>query len=265
MPDRDTLGLRNMGLQNVELRNVGPIAQATLQCADLTVFVGPTGSGKSRAIRALHKSLDASEPGRSVLVPETYRGTPATLLPPEIQARIASVIPTRRPASSGQRQFKRILSAYEAARPSSVHWLLLEHPERDLHPEAVSAALLLLTHLLAHGRRLCLTTHSTQVLDWIWAMRTFRDHLGGPTALLDLFRLQHSEAMHTMARKALETSVTVYYFDRTHATVHDISALDPGAESLTEASWGGLTEFSGRATEEAASLAQSSAAKHAKA
>ena len=47
-----------------------------------------------------------------------------------------------------------------------------------LHPRAVSGVLLMVLELLRRGYRVCLSTHSTQVLEFAWALR----HLQGIVA-----------------------------------------------------------------------------------
>ena len=47
----------------------------------------------------------------------------------------------------------------------------------------------------------------------------------------------------------------VYYFTR-DGSVQDISGLDPAADDLGEAGWGGLTEFSGAVGDIVAGVAE---------
>jgi len=46
----------------------------------------------------------------------------------------------------------------------------------------------------------------------------------------------------------MKRNMKVYYFDRTEGATRDISMLDASAEEDGESGWGGLTEFSGRAS-----------------
>lgn len=55
--------------------------------------------------------------------------------------------------------------------------------------------------------------------------------------------------MVKMAAKVMKTSPKVYYFDRASGNTRDISELDPSAEQSGDSGWGGLSEFSGRASD----------------
>ena len=58
--------------------------------------------------------------------------------------------------------------------------------------------------------------------------------------------------MMKWAKGMMQQSARVYYFQRGSTTTRDISDLDAGAEEEGESGWGGLSEFSGRATGEVA-------------
>jgi hypothetical protein len=55
--------------------------------------------------------------------------------------------------------------------------------------------------------------------------------------------------MIKMAETVMARTARVHYFDRQSGTTRDISALDPFADEASEAGWGGLAEFSGRAND----------------
>jgi hypothetical protein len=59
-----------------------------------------------------------------------------------------------------------------------------------------------------------------------------------------LFGLPSNGQTKPLAEAALLKTTKVHYFT-TEGTVHDISRLDPGANDVGEAGWGGLTQFSG--------------------
>jgi hypothetical protein len=157
--------------------------------------------------------------------------------------------------SAGQREFvPLLLGLYWLMPPSKVtkrgdvQWVIIEELEMGLHPRAISAVLLIVLELITRGYKVCLSTHSPQVLELVWAMETLRKTHANADTLLDLFGARHSKPLRDMAQSALEKVSKVYYFDP-HGPVQDITHLDPGSERAQEASWGGLLEFSARANE----------------
>ncbi len=158
--------------------------------------------------------------------------------------------------SAGQREFVPLLLGLYWLMPSTkvstrgdIKWVVLEELEMGLHPRAISVVLLLVFELVARGYRVCLSTHSPQVLDAIWALKHLRENHADPEALLRIFEVSNSPPMQKLATTVMEKTVKVYYFNRETGNTTDISALDPSAEGQAEAGWGGLSEFSGRANE----------------
>lgn len=157
--------------------------------------------------------------------------------------------------SAGQREFiPLLLGLYwlmppgKTARRGALEWVVIEEPEMGLHARAISVVLLLVLELLGRGYRVCLSTHSPQVLDMVWALNHVRSH-GRPDDLLDLFEAPQSPAMKALVAAVWRKKTRVYHFDRPSGLVRDISALDPDAREAGEANWGGLAEFSGRAND----------------
>lgn len=157
--------------------------------------------------------------------------------------------------SAGQREFvPLLLGLYWLMPPSAVakrgdiEWVVLEELEMGLHPKAISVVMLMVFELLGRGYRVCLSTHSSQILDAMWMLKNLREHKAKPEALLEVFQAPKTQAMILLAEKVLAKTQTIHYFDRVTETTRDISNLDPGAEEAGEAGWGGLSEFSGRAT-----------------
>lgn len=153
--------------------------------------------------------------------------------------------------SAGQREFTpMLLGFYWLLPPSKVErrggldWVVIEELEMGLHPNAIIVTMLLVMELLRRGYRVCLSTHSPQVLDVVWALRLLQTHGGTERDVLDLFNLRVSDPTRNIARAALSKQMRVHYFQR-DGTVQDISSLDPGAEDGATAGWGGLSEFSG--------------------
>ena len=129
-----------------------------------------------------------------------------------------------------------------------------------LHPQAVNAVLLMILELLSRGYRVCLSTHSPQVLEMAWALKNLKDAGAKADALLRVFGITPDETLRRVSRIALKKDVSVHYFHRDSGKVHDISALDPSTDRPFEAGWGGLTDFSERANTEVA-MAMASASK----
>jgi len=166
--------------------------------------------------------------------------------------------------SAGQREFVPLLMGfYWLLPPASISkregtdWVVIEEPETGLHPRAISTVLLLILDLLSRGYRVCVSTHSPHVLDMAWALKIFREHGASSTRILELFETNKTDPMKKMAENIIGKEIRVYYFDRTTGTAKDISALDPGAQELSESGWGGLSEFSGHVADVVARVVNS--------
>ena len=157
--------------------------------------------------------------------------------------------------SAGQREFVPLLMGLywlmpsaKVKRRSDLSWVIIEEPEMGLHPNAISAVVLLVLELLWRGYRVCLSTHSPHVLDVVWAIRTIQQHRADSGRLLEVFEVRKTGPMKEVADTAIKKEAKVYYFDRS-GEARDISNLDPGSNDRLEAGWGGLSEFSGRVNE----------------
>jgi hypothetical protein len=158
--------------------------------------------------------------------------------------------------SAGQREFVPLLLGFywlmppsSAATRGDIKWVVLEELEMGLHPRAIAVVVLMLFELVARGYQVCVSTHSPQVLDAVWALKHLRETKAEPKVLLDIFEAPATQQMLKLSKAILEKSVLVHYFDREKGMTKDISNLDPSAEQAEEAGWGGLAEFSGRANE----------------
>jgi AAA domain, putative AbiEii toxin, Type IV TA system len=182
------------------------------------------------------------------------------------QKRLVLAPPGNEPAglpfmvwSAGQREFVPLLLGLYWVMPSrkikrrgAIKWVVIEELEMGLHPKAISVMLLVVLDLLWRGYRVCLSTHSPHVLDLVWALRVFREKGASAQHVLELFEAKHTGPMMDIGRAALDKQTRVYYFDPKTRSARDISNLDPGSQSAEEAGWGGLTDFSGRVSEEVA-------------
>jgi hypothetical protein len=155
--------------------------------------------------------------------------------------------------SAGQREFVplllglyRLLPSDKLLRLGSVKWVMIEELEMGLHPKAIAAMFFIVLELMWRGYKVCLSTHSPQILDLVWAFRNLREHNADPRTILSLFGVKPTPSTMKLAQAALTKITRVYYFDPGSRTTRDISLLDPAASEIVEAGWGGLTELSGR-------------------
>lgn len=158
--------------------------------------------------------------------------------------------------SAGQREFVPLLLGLywlmvssKTPRRKGVEWAVVEELEMGLHPRAIAVVMLMLFELMARGYRVCISTHSPQVLDAVWALQRLKEHGAPASALLTVFDVEATAPMLQLAEKVMKRNMKVYYFDREAGKTKDISNLDPSAEEAGESGWGGLSEFSGRANE----------------
>jgi hypothetical protein len=163
--------------------------------------------------------------------------------------------------SAGQREFVPLLLGLywlipptKVSRKGDVNWVVIEEPEMGLHPKATTVVLLLILELLSRDYRVCLSTHSPHVLDFVWGMGTLQRHGADPRDLLTMLEAETTQPMMAMARAVLQKQARVYFFNRESGIATDISTLDPAAANPIEAGWGGLSEFSGRVASTVASV-----------
>lgn len=155
--------------------------------------------------------------------------------------------------SAGQREVIPLLLGLYWLMPSTriskrrdVEWAIIEELEMGLHPQAISAVLLMVLELLTRGYRVCLSTHSPQVLELVWTMEALRKAKAPASELLEVFDAPQSQTLRNMAQKALQKRLKVYYFE-SGKSVKDITSLDLTGNQPSDAIWGGLLGFSARA------------------
>jgi len=158
--------------------------------------------------------------------------------------------------SAGQREFvplllglSWLLIAGGAKRRKGLRWVVIEELEMGLHPRAIAVVILMVFELMSRGYRVCLSTHSPQVLDALWALKHLKESGATPEALLGVFDAPTTQPMRKIAESVLKKTVRIYYFDRKTGGTRDISNLDVASAEEAESGWGGLSEFSGRANE----------------
>ena len=156
--------------------------------------------------------------------------------------------------STGQREFAPLLLGLYWLMPSgkvqkkdNINWVIIEEPEMGLHPQAISALLLIFLELLRRGYKVIVSTHSSQILELIWAIRFIAKSKTAPARLRQLLGLRASAYSRNLTETILnEKTFKTYYFSRQESvvSVKDISTLDAEDPDETVSDWGGLTLFS---------------------
>jgi hypothetical protein len=155
--------------------------------------------------------------------------------------------------SAGQREFVPLLAGLYWAMPGSatprrepIEWVIVEEPETGLHPQAISAVMLMVLELMSRGYKVCLSTHSPHVLDVIFALKRLHGRQDASIFIRKLFSEKKSDKIEKIARDMNGKLIRVYGFDAQTKVTTDISNLDPLSELEIESGWGGLTGFSGK-------------------
>ena len=163
--------------------------------------------------------------------------------------------------SAGQKEFMPLLMGLYLLMPlrktknTDINWVVIEEPEVGLHPKAISALLAIFLELMRRGYKVIISTHSSQVLEMVWAIQHLYKAGAKPRALLDMLDLSHSRLCRSMAQTALETArhkkFKTYYFSRRgkNVKVKDISTLDAEDPDEAVSDFGGLTTFGTKAAE----------------
>ena len=160
--------------------------------------------------------------------------------------------------STGQREFAPLLLGLywlmpsgKAQKKNNIDWVIIEEPEMGLHPQAISAVLIVLLELMRRGYKVIISTHSSQILELIWAIRFIAKSNSAPTRLRQLLNLKSSAYSRDLTETILdEKTFKTYYFSRKNTrkdsvvNVKDISTLDPEDQDEAISDWGGLTLFS---------------------
>jgi AAA domain, putative AbiEii toxin, Type IV TA system len=159
--------------------------------------------------------------------------------------------------SAGQREFTPLLMGAYWLCPTTnrrktgktvnecIEWVVIEEPEMGLHPQGISAVLLLVLELMRRGYKVVLSTHSPVVLDMVWALQEFKKLGSSEASVRDIFELSSTPDAKKIAQSALTKNYGVYFFER-DGSVRDISSLDPGAIETAESEWGGISGFATR-------------------
>jgi hypothetical protein len=158
--------------------------------------------------------------------------------------------------TAGQREFTplllglyHLLPHVQLRKRQGTDWVVIEEPEMGLHPQAVTAVMLLVLDLLWRGYRVALSTHSPHVLTFLWMMRRLRENEARWQLVCEAFDVATSPAMKQIAEAAIKKDYRAHLleFDAGgKVNSIEISALDPGDDDERVAGWGGLTGYSSR-------------------
>ena len=157
--------------------------------------------------------------------------------------------------TAGQREFTplllglyNLLPRTKVRKHKEIDWVIIEEPEMGLHPQAVTAFLLLTLDLLWRGYRVVISTHSPHLLTGVWMLQRLKAHQAKwPRVCQGLGAT--AGGMKEVAESALEKDYKVFFMELDNggkSVAQDISNLDPDSEDGREAGWGGLTGFSSR-------------------
>lgn len=158
--------------------------------------------------------------------------------------------------TAGQREFTpmllglyHLLPGTRTRKKAGTDWVVIEEPEMGLHPQAVTAVMLLVLDLLWRGYRVVLSTHSPHVLTLLWMMKRLQEHKARWQLVCEAFDVKAPQNMHLVAKESLQKDYRAYLLDFGRdgkVESVDISTLDPDAPDERVAGWGGLTEYSSR-------------------
>ena len=126
-----------------------------------------------------------------------------------------------------------------------------------LHPAGFGAVFNLVMELRLRGYRVCISAHSPHILDMVCALRFIQENGEDGEDIEDVVKLldlHPTVKTRSLASAALGSQFRTYHFRR-DGVVDDISKLDPGSDNPSEGGWGGLTEFTGRAGDIVAEVA----------
>ncbi|MCY4227950.1 MAG: AAA family ATPase [Gammaproteobacteria bacterium] len=116
---------------------------------------------------------------------------------------------------AGQREFAPLLLGLYWLCPASKHskrddveWVVIEEPEMGLHPRAIMTFLLLVLELTRRGYKLIISTHSTVVLDLVWALRHIHECGGTEADVRKLLDLGSTPTPREIAMSAIDKEYT---------------------------------------------------------
>jgi hypothetical protein len=148
------------------------------------------------------------------------------------------------------------LPAGKITKHREIECVILEEPEMGLHPMGTFAVMTLVLDLLSRGYKVVITTHSSHVLDIVWAIEAIKRQRMDEKQKIDLISKlldlpANDIGIADMIRRVLrlEFRTHSFYYDDGCVRARDISSLDPGDDDEIVAGWGGLAAYSGRVSD----------------
>ncbi len=163
--------------------------------------------------------------------------------------------------SAGQKEFMPLLLAMYclSGPPTSVinkedyKWVVIEEPEMGLHPRAIQTVILEIVELMQSGYKVMVSTHSPTLLEFAWVFESLKNLPVDDfrNALCELFDIGKNSTAAKVFNGLEGKTLKTYYFSSEGNGVSstDISSLDVGDENQMVAEWGGLSAFSGKASD----------------
>ena len=153
--------------------------------------------------------------------------------------------------STGQREFVpllmglyRLMPEGSAQKKNNLNWVVIEEPEMGLHPQSISALLIIFLELLRRDYKVIVSTHSPQLPELIWAAQLLAKWNVDATPLLKLLNLNSTSFSADLAEKVFGKKTFKTYYLSPHNETKDISTLDAEDPDEAVSDWGGLTIFS---------------------
>jgi ABC-type multidrug transport system fused ATPase/permease subunit len=160
--------------------------------------------------------------------------------------------------SSGQKEFVSFLmsianfllndNVLDKSNKANKKWLVIEYPELNLHPNSLVQFLKIILFLLSKYR-ICIISHSSIILDFIWVMNQLKQHEGTADDLFTVLEVDESEKDEEIikaAQASLKKDYKIYYFEQDKnysVTVKDISELSVDPDGNYNDYWGGIEKL----------------------
>lgn len=163
--------------------------------------------------------------------------------------------------SAGQKEFMPLLLAMYclSGPPTSVinkedyKWVIIEEPEMGLHPRAIQTVIWEIIELIQAGYKVIVSTHSPTLLEFAWVFESLKNLPAErfKKALSELFDIDKKSTAIQVMNGLQEKELKTYFFSSDGGGVisTDISSLDVENDNPLIAEWGGLSAFSGKASE----------------
>lgn len=161
--------------------------------------------------------------------------------------------------SAGQKEFLPLLMGFywlcppaKVTRKDSYRYVVIEEPEMGLHPQAIKSVILQVIDLLSRDYKVIISTHSPVLLEFAWAFNLLKKSKAKDNSLNELFEIKRTApTIRLFDGILLNKTINTYYFHIENEKVisKDITSLDPGSDDAAISEWGGLSQFSERATD----------------